>query len=440
MATVASASTNVITVVVKESGPRGLDGTAGTDGAGFNNVRRSLLDNAVLWLYKKNRIANVLSGLLTVDRASNGSFIDFHDLVSTETADFPREGGDGWLLERASTNLLLRSEEFNSVAWTKARSSISSNITASPDGALTADKLIEDSTASSTHLTFNPLTIPTGTLTYSVFVKAAERSQVIIGINSGGVNSGLFDLIAGVFLGDVSGSVDDPTIKALSNGWFRISITKTLVGSSGDVSIFLSKDGSGTYSGDGTSGLYLWGAQLEEISFASSYIATVATSETRALETHNFPVLNNVPFLRDGFSILLRLDNYNEQTPSQDIFTMPDATSGTVFKINTTAGGKWEATIKGSDAIDYLATTTIDAVSDLDQFIVVTVSSIGVINIYVDGNVVNGTATVATGINGAVDVDGIVNIALGGDFIINIKGLRFYDFVLNTDEILYLND
>jgi len=445
--TVASASTNVITVVVKESGPRGLDGTAGTDGAGFNNVRRSLLDNPILWLYKKNRLANVLSGLITIDRPSDGTFVDFHDLVQTETADFPREGGDGWLIEDASINLPLHNKDFTNAAWIKEATSINSDVSTSPDNATTADRIVTNNgTALNVGQVRQVFTKAASAIqyTYSLFCKKDDYDRVQLSLQGSSSANGAeltynfdTDLLSSSVFGNFTGA--SAKRRVIGNSYFRLELTFT---SNTDTAVHIRVKNSDTViiNGDGVKGTIVWGAQLEILPFASSHIATTTTSVPRAAETHNFPVLNNVPFLRDGFSVLLRLDNYNEQTTGQDIFTIPDATSGTVFKINTTAGGKWEATIKGSDAIDYLATTTIDAVSDLDQFIVVTVSSIGVINIFVDGNVVNGTATVATGINGAVDVDGVVNVALGGDFIINMKGMRFYDFVLNTDEILYLND
>jgi len=406
--TVASASTNAVTVIVKESGPRGLDGTPGTDGVGFNNVRRSLLDNPTLWLYKKNRLANVLSGLISIDRASDGTFKDFHDLIQTELADFPREGGDGWLIERASTNEALHNRDLTNAAWVKINITAALDATGNDGIANVASSLTATAALGTA---FQTVTKASAENTYSVDVRRKTGTGTIEITDDGG--SAFTDITS------LINSID----------YTRFEITSTQANPSFGFRITTNADA-----------IEVDYNQLEQLSFATSRIETTTVAVVRVLEKHSFPVLNNVPFLKDGFTLTLRLDNYNEQSTSQDILTIPDEISGTVFKINTTASGKWEAVIKGSDAIDYKATTTIDAVSNLDQFIVVTVSNIGVINIFIDGNVVNGTATVATALNGAVDVDGAVNIALGGDFKINIKGIRFYDFVLNTDEILYLND
>jgi hypothetical protein len=434
--TTVSASGNATKVIVKEQGPRGVDGTPGADGSGFNNVRKTKIDNPTCWLYKKNRLVNVLSTVLTVTRSTASTFKDMHDLVATEIADTPREGGSGWLFEAAGTNICLQSQTF-STTWSQSNLTVTDDADDAPDTTTTADKLVESVGASLKDIS-QAITVSNATeYTLSVFAKAASRDYIYLQDIANSDNGAYFNLTTGA-VGTTDGGIV-AKIEEYANGYYRCSIQSTSTSTSGGVKIQLADiDGAGTYTGDGTSGVFVWGAQLEESGFETSYIATTTTSETRSAESHTFPVLNNIPFLKDGFSFVLTVDNYNEQSATQDLITVPDGTAGDVFKLNTVAG-KWEATIKGSDAIDYLATTTIDAVSDSVQTLVVTVDNVGVIDLYVNGSIVNGTATIATGLAGVVDTTGDVSIAVGGDFKTNVQGLRFFDFVLNTDEIDYLN-
>ena len=166
----------------------------------------------------------------------------------------------GLLVEEQRTNLLTYSEDFADAAWTKTRSSITSNTIVAPDGTLTGDKLVEDTTASNTHLTAqNITTSETGSYTYSVFAKAGERTQMIVARSTTNITifSHTFDLSAGTASG---GGV----ITAVGNGWYRCAGTVTVesTGSTG-VQFRLSDGSSSTYTGDGYSGIFIWGAQLE---------------------------------------------------------------------------------------------------------------------------------------------------------------------------------
>jgi hypothetical protein len=63
------------------------------------------------------------------------------------------------------------------------------------------------------------------------------------------------------------------SIVPLDNGWYRCSITAT-VNAAGSVRCTIglaNASGSATYTGDGESGLYLWGAQMEAGLLATDY-------------------------------------------------------------------------------------------------------------------------------------------------------------------------
>jgi hypothetical protein len=199
----------------------------------------------------------------------------------------------GLLVEEQRTNLLERSDDFANAWWSKDNSSITSNTIVAPDGTLTGDKLVED-TASSTHSCRRSSISASATTAYTitVYVKTAERTQFQIQMygNSGG-HTADFNLTsvtatsAGTYGGWTNGSA---SIQAVGNGWFRLSNTATtnagLTAFTGN--IFLKNNaGVGSYTGDGYSGIYIWGAQLEAGAFPTSYIPTVASQVTRSSET-----------------------------------------------------------------------------------------------------------------------------------------------------------
>lgn len=430
--TIATASNNAPTVIVRESGARGLDGTAGSDGDGFNLIRKSLLDNPVLHLYKKNRLANVLFNTINIDRATDGTFIDFHGILRTEAVDFPRESADGWLLEPVATNIVRQSENFADGIWgLQGSTAITSNVALSPDLSMSADRLSFTGSSGDNIIQTNSF-IDNGQIFFmSIFVKNENLDSISIRPSMTGGTT--IDLSANyLFATDTwTGALaSTATTVHLANGWLLLTVGVTGNGTNTTLQARINS------AADAVSGSCLiWGCQEDDV--RASYIPTGATPEQIAAESHSINTLNNIPFLAGGFTAVVELGKYQEQSASQDLFTIPDKTSGTVFKIGTTASGKWETTIKGSDTIDYPATSLITADSDLDQSLIVTVSNIGVINLYING-ALSGSATIATALSGSVDTEGKLNIAVGGDFIAKFKGLRLFDFVLNSDEITFL--
>lgn len=197
----------------------------------------------------------------------------------------------GLLIEESRTNLVTYSEQFDNAAWTKTGASVTANTAVSPDGTVTADSLIEDATLNA-HRVSQTISVTSGvTYTISVFAKASTRTFVQLFFNSTefGVNAfANFNLSTGV-LGTV-GSASTAVITSVGNGWYRCSMTApataTGAASSGLIQIVTSSTAARNenYTGDGTSGLFLWGAQAEAGAFATSYIQTVAATVTRAAD------------------------------------------------------------------------------------------------------------------------------------------------------------
>ena len=196
----------------------------------------------------------------------------------------------GLLIEEQRTNLLTYSEQFDNAAWQKAAATATANATTAPDGTSTADKVV----ATATTAFHGIYQAPTGTVasyTYSVYAKAAEYSKLQIANSTAGTWSATFDLATGATIATGGVSVLSSSIQSVGNGWYRCSITFTGAAIPA-AHIMMGYPNTGAtlnnfgvqYTGDGTSGLFLWGAQLELGAFATSYIPTVASTVTRSAD------------------------------------------------------------------------------------------------------------------------------------------------------------
>ena len=180
------------------------------------------------------------------------------DLTSIATNDF------------GTFNLLQYSEDLSNV-WTKYNTTISLNVIEAPDGTISADKLIE-TTANNFHRIRQSISSAT-TGVFSVYVKADERTRFELG-TSDTTPIADFNLTTGTVESGTG------TIESVGNGWYRVSVYGTFT-TSGPF-ILLRNDTTEFYTGDGTSGMYIWGAQLEESSTATPYVKSDVTFTSRA--------------------------------------------------------------------------------------------------------------------------------------------------------------
>ena len=230
------------------------------------------------------------TNLITFTRASDGSYVGADGLIKYAGVNEARFDHDpvtgeslGLLVEEARTNLLVRSEEF-STTWPTVRANVSANTTLAPNGTATADSLIEDSTASASHFLSQTVTFAAGNYTFSCYLKANTRSEVrLICFDGTTTYAVYFDTSTGTVVGAATGEAAG-SISLTADGWYRCSITFTAAAGTGYARVGLAVDGSQTYTGDGTSGLYIWGAQLEEGSFPTCYIPTAGSAVTRAAD------------------------------------------------------------------------------------------------------------------------------------------------------------
>jgi hypothetical protein len=198
----------------------------------------------------------------------------------------------GLLIEEQRTNLLTYSEQFDNAAWTKSAASVTTNTIVSPDGALDGEKLVEN-TALDNHLITQSLTKAASAITYTLSCYLKTNGRNVKLLIDGGTNSNradaLFDLTSGTIIVAAAavGTFSSPvaSITSVGNDWYRCTLTGT-TGTETTLRsrIWTASGVSDTYTGDGFSGIYIWGAQLEASAFATSYIPTVASQVTRSAD------------------------------------------------------------------------------------------------------------------------------------------------------------
>ena len=244
----------------------------------------------------------------TTGASNPATYVNSSGVVTAATNNQPRFDYNpialvckGLLIEESRENKVIYSEDLSNAVWTKSATSVSTNAAVSPDGATTADKLVED-TSTGAHYTYEQKTgLTVTTYTWSIFAKAAGRNWIYLTEGNNVTATAWFDLANGV-TGTVSGTGSpSATITNYGNGWYRCTMTATIIASVFNCQVRMgTANGTGSYTGDGTSGVYLWGGQLEAGAFATSYIPTTTAALTRNADVATITGTNFSNFWRAG--------------------------------------------------------------------------------------------------------------------------------------------
>lgn len=177
------------------------------------------------------------------------------------------------LLEPSRTNLSEYSESFNN--WSGGLATANQAI--SPDGNLTADKLTKTGSFSAQS---ESVTGTSGNnYVFSVFVKADTGTNITLRQASGSNDVRryfqLSDETSGQSGGNQTGFVSEK-IEKYPNGWYRVSTVCTANGTTISTNIYAGRAGSTTYDGN----IFIWGSQVEEADYETSYIPNLSTGST----------------------------------------------------------------------------------------------------------------------------------------------------------------
>jgi len=237
----------------------------------------------------------------------------------------------GLLLEQASTNLFTYSSDYTNAAWTKTNFTNTATIDVSPDGTQNASLMALTST-NSNHTLSQTATLTAASYTLSVYAKAYGSTYPFVQLAA---SSGIycnFDLSGGTAGTPSSGTA---SIQSVGNNWYRCALTFTGTAASYTLSVNYANLITATYqpsvAGNGFNGYLIWGAQVELAPSATSYIATVASAQTRTVDAASMTGTNFTSWYNySGGTVYVEAASGNPTvTANTSPFILSDA-SGTV--------------------------------------------------------------------------------------------------------------
>lgn len=233
------------------------------------------------------------TGDLTFARASTGTRVNESGLIESVATNVPRidytGGGCGsLLLEGQRTNTVLSNSDYTA-SWSLVNVIPTANATISPNGNNDAQKLTSANTFGQHYirqvLGGHTVGVPH---VFSCFAKAAELDILTLRmVNGGGPTYVNFDLTNGTHDGGTNGKMID-----FGNGWYRCISYHASSTSQYLYPYIYTKVGN--TQGDGVSGFYVYGAQLEAGSYETSLINTSGTTVTRVADSSSTTGLSSV--------------------------------------------------------------------------------------------------------------------------------------------------
>ena len=233
--------------------------------------------------------------------------------------DYTGGGCPHILAEPQRTNTVTYSQDTSQ--WTDSGMTYSVDYIISPDGTSNGSKaVINDTITSSNTRPMTSVAVTSGlNYVFSVFGKADEFDMINLDFSNSAFSSVSVDYnLTNGTVTSFTGSPVSQGVEDYGNGWYRCYVVATAIATT-NTALIIRLDDNPT--GDGTSGLYLWGAQFEEGSYSTSYIPTSGSTVTR----------NQDIFTRDGIGSLI---NSTEGVLFVEIAALNSGTGSIIISIN----------------------------------------------------------------------------------------------------------
>ena len=332
----------------------------------FGNGNWAIKEDSVLAYNDENNNFKPLPFDFT--RASTATYVDSDGLIKTSRngearIDYTDSTDGALLLEPSRTNLATYSEAFDNAAWTHHDVTVVSG-QVSPTGNTSAFKLVEGTEISYHQIYLGNVFTPVvnNYYTFSFFAKPAERTVINGILQTYNLIDVKFDLIAKTAT-VISGLNASGTIKEYSNGWYKCTVSgqsSQVLGAY--VNIQLNNGSNNVYNGDGSSGAYIWGAQVEAGSYATSYIPTSGSAVTRVGDACSGA--GNEQVINSTEGVLYFEGSVFENDSTYRMITISDGTYSNIirmFFLNGNNGIRADYTVGGVSqaSIDFYSDITI---------------------------------------------------------------------------------
>ena len=234
-------------------------------------------------------------------------------------------------LTGTAQNFLLYSQDFTNAYWGKVAVTNTANTTTAPDGTTTASTVIP--AASNAFHELNSSTV-SGFSGYTLSVYVKNNGYQYCYLNFGGLGGGNvgFDITA-LTTYSVGSNISNTSITSVGNGWLRISATANGTFFRCDLGI-TSTAFIGNTTTNGTSGMFVWGFQLEYGYPIRAYQVTTTTA-----------VSGTFPLLSFGGASKIGVES------TGSLYLQPAGTGAIQAQAttSTTAGGN----VRGANAVDW---------------------------------------------------------------------------------------
>ena len=279
--------------------------------------------------------------------------------ATTNRQDVPRldyRNADGTLnscprllLEPQRTNLALHSEDFTNAVWNKDQVTATANVVNSPNGYQNADAIVEN-TATSGHRTLLTAGISgTGSSAYSfsVYVKKIEGQPTrhiywMCQISGDAIYAhfNMTTFTVNQVGSNGTGSGASASITPVGNNWYRLSLSgvvSTTTAQYFNQLYFETTPRTGfspeSYTGNGTSGFYVWGWQQEAGAYPTTFIPTTTAAVTRLADAASKTGVSSLIGQTEG-TIFINVNNRILGQTNRNLFQVSDSTGNNFIAVN----------------------------------------------------------------------------------------------------------